>query len=204
MAIGARKNSLATVLKKGYAPHEQYSATGDQGPWTDIYACGATLYTCLTGEVPVPSLERLVTDNLKPPKEILPHLSDEINSIVIQALNVLPQERPRSVGQFQEMLLGDKRRDLKRAEAPSNSVTYKQSIVCSACSTTNNSSLTFCIRCGASLISNTSNQAKKMKDSRGLESSDKTWIFLGNVCIFALIRYHTLLFMERRQATESQ
>ena len=41
-----------------YAPYEQFTATEPQGPWTDIYSLGATLYHCLTGHAPISALDR--------------------------------------------------------------------------------------------------------------------------------------------------
>lgn len=40
------------VLKEVFAPKEQYSASGNQGPWTDIYSLCVTICYALTGRLP--------------------------------------------------------------------------------------------------------------------------------------------------------
>ena len=64
------QRSVSVVLKAGYAPLEQYSAKGEQGPWTDIYALCATLYKCITGKTPDDALDRADGDELQWPSEL--------------------------------------------------------------------------------------------------------------------------------------
>ena len=62
--IGDATQSLTAVLKPNFAPIEQYAdmAGMRQGPWTDIYALGATVHFMLTGDAPAPAVLRAVRD----------------------------------------------------------------------------------------------------------------------------------------------
>lgn len=53
----------STILKPGYAPIEQYGQKRRKGPWTDIYALGATSWFALTTEKPVDTTDRISGDN---------------------------------------------------------------------------------------------------------------------------------------------
>jgi serine/threonine protein kinase len=52
-------HTLQITLKRGFSPEEQYRATGRQGPWTDVYAVGATIYQSLTGVKPPDAVRML-------------------------------------------------------------------------------------------------------------------------------------------------
>lgn len=54
---------FSAILKPGFAPPEQYSKKGKQGPWTDVYSLGTTLYYCLTGDIPEEGPARFDNDD---------------------------------------------------------------------------------------------------------------------------------------------
>lgn len=104
-AVGARSRSLTSVLTEGYAPYEQYTTRGDQGPWTDVYACAGTLYTALTGQVPVPATDRMLGDEMKPPHRLNKAVPEALSLVVMQGMAVKPADRPQTARVFQDWLL---------------------------------------------------------------------------------------------------
>jgi len=58
-ALGEKTKSLTSIVSPGYAPFEQYYSKSDrQGPWTDIYGLGATMYRALSGRAPMDAIDR--------------------------------------------------------------------------------------------------------------------------------------------------
>ena len=107
MALMAQQ-SHSIVLKKGYAPPEQYQSRGALGPWTDVYSMAATLYRMLTGQVPPDSLDRLSEEVLIPPSQMGVSLPPEAETALLRALSVPFKERPQSMREFKEELTGQK------------------------------------------------------------------------------------------------
>lgn len=97
--------SLDVVLKHGYAPREQYSRHGRQGPFTDVYSLAATFYRCITGIVPQDSIDRLDDDMLVTPRYYCPDLTPQGEFALFKALAVQPADRFQTTQQFKECLL---------------------------------------------------------------------------------------------------
>src|SRR5262249_59282300 len=102
-------NQTATFVRKagteGYAPPEQYSTAGQTGPWSDVYALGATMYQLLTARMPPTAVDRVAFDaRLVHPRQITLLISEPINSAIYKALAVRPTDRFQTVGEFAAVL----------------------------------------------------------------------------------------------------
>ncbi|MCT4703562.1 serine/threonine protein kinase [Enterobacteriaceae bacterium H20N1] len=102
-----------TLLHPGFAPLEQYTEDLENqlGPWTDIYALGAVLYTLITGTSPQASVARSIQDTCVPLAQTQPNgYSQSLLLAVDRALALKPEDRPQSIAEFAalaEIPLGD-------------------------------------------------------------------------------------------------
>lgn len=103
-------NQTVTFVRKagteGYAPPEQYAATGLTGPWSDVYGLGATLYQLLTGQVPMTAVERITGVVPMPrPRDLNPTITPLTDAAIMRALDLKPANRYQSVTEFAAQMM---------------------------------------------------------------------------------------------------
>ena len=103
-SLGDKSKSLDVILKVGYAPKEQYTRRGRQGPYTDVYSCAACLYAAITGYLPPESLDRLEKDELVPPSQMGIEIPLYLERAILKGLAVQPEDRFQTAGEFLEAI----------------------------------------------------------------------------------------------------
>lgn len=95
--VRTANTELVSEIFQGYAAPEQYSLSGRQGTWTDVYGICAVLYRILTGCMPTDALSRMDNDNLCPPHEINSNVPQNISMVIMQGLNLDSKERIQTI-----------------------------------------------------------------------------------------------------------
>lgn len=108
--------SVSIVLKQGYAPEEQYRLRGEQGPWTDIYALGVTIYYCLTAQLPPESIQRMYDDTIVPPSKLGAKVSPATEAALMRAMAVFAADRFKNMDELIAALYSGRKNDEIAAE----------------------------------------------------------------------------------------
>lgn len=98
------RTELEPELFDGYSAIEQYGFAERQGPWTDIYAFAAVLYRTLTGITPMEATARVTNDKMMIPAEFAEIIPPHIISAIINAMQILPDDRIKDVEEFRAEL----------------------------------------------------------------------------------------------------
>ncbi len=92
------------VQKGGYSPIEQVVPGTQIGPYSDVYALCATMYTCMTG-VKVPhAVERAKQDRLVPPSAMGLVIAPQEEAVLMQGLAIDPAQRYANAEQLYQAL----------------------------------------------------------------------------------------------------
>jgi serine/threonine protein kinase len=92
---------------------EQFSDARHAGVRCDVYALAATLYMAVTGELPfrgrslAATLRLKLNNELTPARQLVPGLSEKVDWAIRRALQVEPERRQASCGEFIQALTGE-------------------------------------------------------------------------------------------------
>ena len=115
--FGASRSVISTRTHSkmgtpGYAPHEQWSGSKKCGPWTDLYALGATCYYLIVGEDPPDCHDRMPDDcynPLAPRPELRGQFSPTLLASIDKALALRIDARWQSAQDWLDELTADER-----------------------------------------------------------------------------------------------
>jgi hypothetical protein len=103
-SVSGPKPRGPSTLTLGFAPIEQHRG-GHLGPWTDLYAIGATMWACMSGRPPPPSTERIVKDTFKPATRVYSrHYSKQLLEATDWCLQLDQLDRPQSAQELLDFL----------------------------------------------------------------------------------------------------
>lgn len=103
LSAGSR---MFPVVSHGFSPPEQTRKNANLGPWTDLYAIGASMRACIEAKPPVPAKERIQKKHMEPvSSKYKKHYSQELLNCIDWALNMEIEDRPQSVTDFLKVLI---------------------------------------------------------------------------------------------------
>ena len=106
-ALVRKSRNVTSIVTPGYAPLEQYTVDGNQGPWSDIYATAAVIYQAITGKAPPEATMRVKRDPYVPlATSQRGRFSDTFLLAIDWALKFDEEERPQSIRDWRAALNG--------------------------------------------------------------------------------------------------
>jgi serine/threonine-protein kinase len=157
--VAPQEKGVTAVGTMGYAPPELFS--GKAEPRTDIYSLGATMFHLMTGADPQDN-PLLIFDFTKnpSPRQINPGISNEMEWVLMRAVEYEPERRFRSAAEMRDTLAQHVER-LRAGAATYGAVRGPQSqsqsastiaverVFCGFCGKSISSEDVFCPHCGA-------------------------------------------------------
>lgn len=124
----ALTNPTEAIVKKGFAPVEQYQNWGNLGPWTDVYGLCATIYFCLTGKLLPDALDRVLgveeqeenedwpNQSMKEGEDAAGGMPEHIRNAVERGTQTRIADRPRSMEELYGLLFCDEEPECRKGK----------------------------------------------------------------------------------------
>jgi serine/threonine protein kinase len=123
----SRQSQPGQIISPGFSPIEQYETNGYVGPWSDLYALGASMRACIEGKPPLAAKDRHERDTLKSARSAFrKRYSDSLLAAIDWAMEVDPMLRPQNAADFRKALLAE---DPQPAESTEDNVSAFDRIV---------------------------------------------------------------------------
>lgn len=151
-ARGTKTIGAALAFTPGYAPPEQYRASGATDARTDVYGMGATLFYLLTGYQPTEAPARLGSLAVPPLRQLNPAIGALTEAAVVRAMDLLPEQRQQSALELEHDLRAARAALGAEPAAASKQWSVPAGVMCLACGTTCPPGARHCMRCGARLV----------------------------------------------------
>ena len=116
------QQQLSVVLKPGFAPYEQYSSSGKQGSYTDVYSLACTFYYALSGVMIPQASERIAGATYVPLSKMNPEIPDYISNAFDRALEIQYKQRTQTMMNFLEDLRLLKKSDTSNLNSSEESI----------------------------------------------------------------------------------
>jgi serine/threonine protein kinase len=124
--IAGQTRQMSVTLTRGYAPLEQYSYKAKRWPATDIYALCASMYELLTGQLPPEATERIQSDSLTPPGQLIPGIDSVLDRVIVTGMKMRVEERWQTADELIKVLRGS---SVTPKLSPLKSVSYLTEIL---------------------------------------------------------------------------
>jgi len=96
---------LFPVVSHGFSPPEQSSRRSKLGPWSDLYAIGATMRACIESKPPPPAKKRVKKNTMTPANALYQErYSKRLLKAIDWSMSLDIKERPQSVDELLEAL----------------------------------------------------------------------------------------------------